>query len=72
MGETRPSWTPSKNFLTLLNPHTGHLLRGKRIEIWLQDEARIGQKNGVVRQEAKRATRQRYANACLFGAICPA
>jgi hypothetical protein len=48
------------------------------IEIWFQDEARIGQKNGQVRQWARRATRprqpadQRYDNAYLFGAICPA
>ena len=48
------------------------------IEIWFQDEARIGQKNGVVRQWAKTGTRprqpadQRYENAYLFGAICPA
>ena len=48
------------------------------IEIWFQDEARIGQKNGVVQQWARRGTRprqpadQRYENAYLFGAICPA
>jgi transposase len=48
------------------------------IEIWWQDEARIGQKNGVVRQWARRGTRprqpadQRYKSAYLFGAICPA
>jgi hypothetical protein len=50
----------------------------KAIEIWFQDEARIGQKNGIVRQWARRGTRprqpadQRCANAYLFGAICPA
>ena len=50
----------------------------KPVEIWFQDEARIGQKNGVVRQWARRGTRprqpadQRYENAYLFGAICPA
>ena len=43
-----------------------------------QDEARIGQKNGLVRQWARRGTRprqpadQRYQSAYLFGAICPA
>ena len=48
------------------------------IEIWFEDEARVGQKNGKVRQWAKRGTRprqpadQRYENAYLFGAICPA
>jgi transposase len=54
------------------------LPKGKPVEIWWQDEARIGQKNGIVRQWAKRGTRprqpadQRYKNAYLFGAICPA
>ena len=43
-----------------------------------KDEARIGQKNSLVRQWARRGTRtrqpadQRYENAYLFGAICPA
>ena len=52
--------------------------KGAPIEIWFQDEARIGQKNGLVRQWAKRGSRprqpadQRYENAYLFGAICPA
>ena len=50
----------------------------RRVEIWFEDEARIGQKNGQVRQWARRGTRprqpadQRYDNAYLFGAICPA
>lgn len=50
----------------------------RKIEIWFQDEARIGQKNGLVRQWARRGTRpiqpadQRYESAYLFGAICPA
>ena len=53
------------------------MTRKKRIEIWFQDEARIGQKNGLVRQWARRGTRpiqpaaQRYESAYLFGAICP-
>ena len=41
-----------KNFPTSLSAHTGHLPRGRRIELWWQDEARIGQKNGLVRQWA--------------------
>ena len=51
---------------------------GKRIEIWWQDEARIGQKNKITRRWAKRGTRpsalrdQRTASAFIFGAICPA
>ncbi len=50
----------------------------KAIEIWFQDEARLGQKNGQVHLWARKGTRprqpadQRYQNAYLFGAICPA
>ena len=48
------------------------------VEIWFQDEMRIGQKNGCVRQWAKRGTRprqpadQRYESTYVFGAVCPA
>jgi putative transposase len=48
------------------------------IEPWWQDEARIGQKNGITRRWARRGTRpsaphhQRTASAYIFGAICPA
>jgi transposase len=51
---------------------------GKPIEIWFQDEARIGQKNKITRRWAKRGTRpsapndQRTASTYIFGAICPA
>lgn len=51
---------------------------GSPVEIWFQDEMRVGQKNGLVYQWAKKGARprqpkdQRYANAYLFGAICPA
>ena len=51
---------------------------GKRIELWWQDEARVGQKNKLTRRWARRGTRpraphdQRTAWAYLFGAICPA
>ena len=48
------------------------------VEPSCKDEARIGQKNGIVRQWARRGSRprqpadQRYESAYLFGAICPA
>ena len=51
---------------------------GKRIEIWFEDEARIGQKNKITRRWARRGTRpaaprdQRTCSAYIFGAICPA
>jgi len=50
---------------------------GQPIEIWFQDEARIGQKNKITRRWAKRGTRpvalqdQRTRSAYLYGAICP-
>ncbi len=50
----------------------------KSIEIWWQDEARIGQKNGLARRWATKGTRPRaprdgrYQSTYLFGAICPA
>ena len=62
----------------MLSAHLPDLPEGTPIEIWFQDEAHIRQKNGVVRQWARRGTRprqpadQRYENAYLFGAICPA
>ncbi len=54
------------------------LAPGTTIEIWWQDEARIGQKNKITRRWAKRGTRpsaprdQRTRSAYIFGAICPA
>ena len=50
---------------------------GKKIEIWFQDEARVGQKGTLTRLWAKRGTRPRairdtrYEWAYLFGAVCP-
>ncbi len=44
--------------------------------VWVQDEARIGQKTGRVCIRARKGTRprwpadQRYKSACLFGAVC--
>ena len=51
--------------------------KGKVIEVWFQDEARIGQKNKITRRWAKRGSRpsaphdQRTRSAYIFGAICP-
>ncbi len=53
------------------------LPKGTSIELWWQDEARVGQKNKIARRWAKRGTRpsapkdQRTASAYIFGAICP-
>jgi transposase len=54
------------------------LADGTALEIWWQDEARVGQKNKIARRRAKRGTRppapqdQRTRSAYIFGAICPA
>lgn len=50
---------------------------GKPIEVWFQDEARIGQKGSLTRLWARRGSRpraprdRRYKWAYLFGAVCP-
>ncbi|WP_147165122.1 IS630 family transposase, partial [Pararhodospirillum oryzae] len=51
---------------------------GKRIEVWFQDEARVGQKGTLTRMWARRGSRPRavrdtrYQSAYIFGAVCPA
>ena len=48
-----------------------------RIEIWFQDEARVGQRGTVTRLWARRGTRprvirqQQFEYAYIFGAVCP-
>lgn len=50
-------------------------LRLEAVEVWIADEARVGQKNGITRRWAKRGTRptapqdQRYASTYIFGAV---
>jgi len=69
---------PSKGgFPAELDKVRASLPRGIPIEIWFQDEARIGQKNKITRRWAKRGSRpsaphdQRTKSAYIFGAICP-
>lgn len=51
--------------------------KDKPLEIWFQDEARVGQQGTLTRIWARRGTRpraprdRRYAWAYLFGAVCP-
>ena len=50
---------------------------GTPIEVWFQDEARVGQQGALTRVWAKRGSRpravrdRRYTWAWLFGAVCP-
>lgn len=52
--------------------------RGKPLEVWWQDEARVGQQGTLTRLWAERGSRPaaprdlRYSWAYLFGAVCPA
>ena len=51
--------------------------RGKRVEVWFQDEARIGQKNSLTRVWGQAGSRPAapkdlgFASAYVFGAVCP-
>ena len=66
------------SFPAIVEEAAAQLASGKPIEIWFQDEARVGQKSKITRRWAKRGTRpsaprdQRTASAYIFGAICPA
>jgi transposase len=52
--------------------------RGRPLEVWWQDEARVGQQGTLTRVWAARGSRPaapkdcRCSRACLFGAVCPA
>ena len=52
--------------------------RGKPLEIWVQDEARVGEIGTLTYIWAQKGTRpsalrdQRYEYAYIFGAVCPA
>src|SRR4051812_32688803 len=77
MRRTRKLWRIKKKFPECLAEITAPDAPGKPIEVWFQDEARIGQKNKITRRWAKRGSRpsapsdQRTASTYNFGAICP-
>jgi len=75
---TNTPWRPSRETSPLrIQEVREGLPAGTQIEVWWQDEARIGQKNKITRRWAKRGTRpsapkdQRTRWAYIFGAICP-
>lgn len=47
------------------------------VEVWFQDEARVGQRGTVTRMWAPKGSRPRvirqpqFEAACVFGAVCP-
>ncbi len=46
-----------------------HLPAGTPIELWWQDEMRLGQKNGLVRQWARKGTRPRQPKDQLLAVV---
>lgn len=65
------------DFTALVDAALTAQARGKPLELWWQDEARIGQQGTITRLWAKRGSRppaprdHRYTWAYLFGAVCP-
>ena len=77
-GRPRRHWKRSKkDFPERVAEIVAALPAATSIEVWFQDEMRVGQKNGLVRQWAPKGSRPRQAqdlrtaSAYLFGAICP-
>ena len=68
----------TKNFAELVAAVIPEHARDKPIELWWQDEARIGQQGSLIYIWADKGSRpraprdQRYDWAYLFGAVCPA
>src|SRR3954451_2049238 len=66
-----------KGFAELVAGGLPEHARGKPVEVWFLDEARVGQQGTLTRVWARRGTRpraprdRRYTWAYLFGAVCP-
>jgi hypothetical protein len=78
MPRTNMPWRLSKRgFRCRVGEGQGSLPKGTPIEIWFQDEARVGQKNKITPGWARRGTRpsapkdQRTKSAYILGATCP-
>ena len=67
-----------KNFAALIAAAIPDHARGKPIELWWEDEARVGQKGSLTYLWALKGSRPavlrdlRYESAYIFGAVCPA
>src|SRR3954447_17746474 len=77
MPRTLRRWRLLKNLPATLETIRAGLPNGTPIELWWQDEARVGQKNKIARRWARRGTRpraphdQRTSSVYIFGALCP-
>jgi transposase len=64
-----------ENFAALISGAVPEVAKDKPLEVWWQDEARVGQQGTVTYVWAERGSRPRdlrYEWASLFGAVCPA
>ena len=72
----RGAGSVQKNFPEAVAAAIPQTARGKPLEVWFQDEARVGQQGTLTRLWARRGTRPRavretrYTWAYLFGAVC--
>src|SRR4051812_23961160 len=77
MPRTLRRWSFLKKSPPTLETIRTSLPKGTPLELWWQDEARVGQKNKTARRWARRGTRpraphdQRTSSVYIFGAICP-
>jgi len=66
-----------KKFWRVLDQIATEHSEAERVEVWFQDEARVGQKGRVTRRWYQRGERPRmikdlgYSSAYIFGAVCP-
>jgi transposase len=66
-----------ENFVDRVKEEIPEHIKLKNVDIWFQDEARVGQQGTVTRIWAEKGTRprvvqqQQFENAYIFGAVCP-
>src|SRR5262249_29612180 len=75
--ECRGRGRVQKNFAERVAEIRAKLAPGTPVEIWFQDEMRVGQKNKLTYRWARKGSRpraahdQRTQSTYLFGAVCP-
>lgn len=74
----RPSKSLLKNFKTLVLSVLPKAVQLKDVEIWFQDETRVGQQGSLSRiwhycgQRPRVIRQQQFLSSYIFGAVCPA
>src|SRR5215216_2675744 len=76
-GRSEGAGAVQKNLPGLIREVADRHPEAERVELWLMDEARVGQKGGVTHVWYQKGVRPRgvrqqgFASAYLFGAVCP-